>query len=147
MTKAIYFDMDGTIANLYGVENWLDYLMAEDETPYAIAKPLLNMQVLARKLNKMRADGWIIGVISWLSKTATEEYSERITKAKTDWLNKHLHSVQFDEIHIVEYGTPKQTVCDFPQGILFDDEERNRDNWIGDAFDVTNIIEVLREVA
>ena len=24
MTKAIYFDMDGTIANLYGVNGWLD---------------------------------------------------------------------------------------------------------------------------
>ena len=24
MTRAIYFDMDGTIANLYGVDNWLD---------------------------------------------------------------------------------------------------------------------------
>ena len=26
----ICFDMDGTIANLYGVENWLEYLIAED---------------------------------------------------------------------------------------------------------------------
>jgi hydroxymethylpyrimidine pyrophosphatase-like HAD family hydrolase len=34
MTKAIYFDMDGTIANLYGVENWLPKLQAKDETPH-----------------------------------------------------------------------------------------------------------------
>ena len=27
MTKAIYFDMDGTIADLYAVENWLDDLI------------------------------------------------------------------------------------------------------------------------
>ena len=26
----INFDMDGTIADFYGVENWLDYLMEED---------------------------------------------------------------------------------------------------------------------
>ena len=39
----INLDMDGTITNLYGVQNWLDYLIAEDVTPYAIAKPLLRL--------------------------------------------------------------------------------------------------------
>lgn len=28
--KTINFDMDGTIADLYGVENWLEYLQAGD---------------------------------------------------------------------------------------------------------------------
>ena len=39
MTTTIFFDMDGTIADLYGVENWLDYLIASDVLPYEIAKP------------------------------------------------------------------------------------------------------------
>ena len=39
----INFDMDGTIADLYGVENWLDYLIAEDTTPYTEAEPLLRL--------------------------------------------------------------------------------------------------------
>ena len=30
MQKAIYFDMDGTIADFYGVPNWLEYLIAGD---------------------------------------------------------------------------------------------------------------------
>ena len=29
-------------------------------------------------------------------------------------------------------------------GILFDDEERNRNEWNGTAFDVDNIIEILK---
>ena len=33
MTKAIYFDMDGTIADLYAVDGWLDMLRAYDPTP------------------------------------------------------------------------------------------------------------------
>ena len=37
----INFDMDGTIADLYGVENWLDYLIAGDVFPYENADPLL----------------------------------------------------------------------------------------------------------
>ena len=33
MNITINFDMDGTLANLYGVENWLEMLEAEDTTP------------------------------------------------------------------------------------------------------------------
>ena len=146
MTKAIYFDMDGTIANLYGVENWLECLRAYDETPYANATVLLNMQVLARLLNKLQANGYHIGIISWLSKNSNTDYDTRVTQAKRVWLDKHLHSVKFNEIKIVEYGTPKEMVVDYPQGILFDDEIQNRENWFGQAFDVDNIIEILKSL-
>ena len=54
MGKTIWFDMDGTIANLYGVEGWLDMLIASDPTPYKLAAPLVNMNTLARKLNKLQ---------------------------------------------------------------------------------------------
>lgn len=40
MKNAIYFDMDGTIANLYGVENWLDYLIANDPRLMRSQSPL-----------------------------------------------------------------------------------------------------------
>lgn len=146
MTKAIYFDMDGTIANLYGIENWLECLRAYDETPYTNATVMLNMQVLARLLNKLQANGYHIGIISWLSKNSNTDYDTRVTQAKKVWLNKHLHSVKFDEIKIVEYGIPKQKVVDYPQGILFDDEIQNRENWIGQAFDVDNILEILKSL-
>ena len=48
MTREINFDMDGTIANFYGVDGWLDYLMNKDVTPYKEAKPLINFSALAR---------------------------------------------------------------------------------------------------
>ena len=35
--KQIWFDMDGTLADLYGVENWLEKLRASDPSPYAEA--------------------------------------------------------------------------------------------------------------
>ena len=147
MTKAIYFDMDGTIANLYGVENWLDMLIANDETPYRVAEPMIKMNVLAKVLNNLIRKGWTVGVVSWLAKNSNAEYDERVTKAKLEWLKTHLKSVQFEEIHIVPYGTPKQTIVNNPSGILFDDEEPNRTNWVGTAYDVDNIIEILKSVA
>lgn len=141
MTKAIYFDMDGTIADLYGVDNWLDYLIKYDSTPYEIAKPMLNMSVLARILNCLQREGYIIGIISWLSKTSTPEYGKKVRQAKINWLKKHLKSVKFDSIQIVDYGTPKYTLG---KGILFDDEVENRNAWGEGAYDVDNILEVLK---
>ena len=146
MTITINFDMDGTIANLYGVENWLTYLLAEDTTPYEVAKPLVKLNVLARKLNRLQAEGYELAVISWLSKNATAEYNEAVATAKLNWLNRHLPSVKWNAIHIVEYGTPKQNFCKTPLDVLFDDEEPNRTNWTGRAYDVQNIIETLREI-
>ena len=139
--KEIWFDMDGTIADLYGVENWLPMLIAEDTTPYEVARPLLRMATLARLLNRLQADGYTIGIISWTSKGGTTAYNEAVAEVKRAWLRKHLASVHFDRIEIVAYGTPKQNGRN---GILFDDEERNRENWNGIAYDVDNILEILK---
>lgn len=141
----IFFDMDGTIANLYGVENWLEYLINENPYPYANAKPLVRMSNLARLLNKLQRNGYEIGIISWLAKNSNSNYDEMVINAKMEWLNKHLASVKFDEIHIVKYGTPKQMFAS-ADDILFDDEKPNRENWIGKAYDVENILEILRNL-
>lgn len=147
MYKAIYFDMDGTIADLYGVDGWLDYLVAGKTKPYREAKPLVNMRELAKLLNELQAQGWHIGIISWLSKSGTDEYNERVAITKEKWLAKHLGSVHFDEVKIAKYGTPKQFLADHAFGILFDDEQPNRDAWVGEAYDVHNILQVLTAIA
>lgn len=144
MTTTIFFDMDGTIADFYGVENWLDYLIASDTLPYEIAKPLVKLNSLARILNRLQRNGYKIGIISWLSKNGTDDYNDAVTETKKNWLKKHLASVEFDEIHIVKYGTPKQMFAKTKNDILFDDEEKNRNNWTGKAFDVNAIIEILK---
>lgn len=146
MIKTIFFDMDGTIADLYGVENWLDYLINSDPSPYKNAKPLLNLNSLARILNRLQRTGYHIGIISWLSKNSTESYDEAVTQAKKAWLNKHLASVRFDEIHIVSYGTPKEIFAHNKQDILFDDEEKNRLNWTGKAYNVESTLEILKGI-
>ena len=143
MNKEICFDMDGTIADLYSVNRWLDYLIAEDVTPYAQAKVMLNMSALARHLKRLQRKGYTIKIISWLSKNGSDDYNDRVTETKKAWLKKHLASVHFDDIIIVKYGTPKQTLG---KGILFDDEIGNRQAWNGIAYDVNNILEILRNL-
>ena len=144
MTKTtIYFDMDGTIANLYQVEGWLNNLINGQTKPYREAKSMVNMRTLGRVLNALKENGYEIGIVSWLSKNGNDDYNARVTKTKIDWLARHLGAVEFDEIHIVKYGTPKETVVNNPFGILFDDEKPNRENWLGNAYDVDNILEIL----
>ena len=142
----ICFDMDGTIANLYSVNNWLDYLMAYDPTPYEQAPVMLNMNSLARRLNRLQTKGHKIVIISWLSKNSTNDYNNKVIEAKKRWLSTHLRSVSFDEIHIVEYGTNKAQFAESPDDILFDDEINNRKAWTGKAYDVNNILEVLKNI-
>ena len=144
MNVTINFDMDGTLANLYGVENWLPMLENHIETPYAITPPLVRLCTLARMLNRLQKEGYKIAILSWLAKDATADYNERVTNAKLEWLAKHLPSVHWDNINIIEYGIPKENYCETPFDILFDDEKKNRENRGGIAFDVDGIFGVLK---
>lgn len=149
MITSVSFDMDGTLADFYGVPEWLSCLMDEDTYPYEVAAPLIHMSTLARRIHQLQALGVKVKIISWLSKNGSDEYNDAVTTAKINWLAKHLPSVKFDEVVIVPYGTPKEI---FSDGILFDDEERNRKNWsdAGDSmwsFDVDNILGALKWIA
>lgn len=146
MARTIFFDMDGTIADLYSVDGWLADLINSNVRPYREAKVMHNMQTLARLLNRLQREGNRIAIISWLAKNSTTEYDERVANTKREWLKNHLSSVHFDEINIVKYGTPKQTFIHTETDILFDDEEQNRINWTGKAYNVYNIIEVLKSL-
>ena len=141
MNKKICFDMDGTFADLYAVEGWLPMLRGHNPFPYANAKPMFNMAVFARLLHKAQRLGYEVCVLSWLAKDSTPEYDKAVTMAKLAWLEKHLPSVEWNEIHIVAYGTPKHEVC---KGVLFDDEEHNRNMWGKGAYEPSEIFEFLR---
>lgn len=138
----IWFDMDGTIADLYGVRDWLPAIRARDTRPYEIARGIGNLALIARLLNKAQANGHEIGVISWTAKNAPAEYNARIAIAKREWLHKHLPAVTWNEIRVVAYGTDKKTATG--GGILFDDEEPNRTAWGAGAHEPREIVEVLK---
>jgi len=139
MANILVFDMDGTITDLYGVENWLTDLKAENERPYVIAQPLYNMSALNEKLHNLKKKGWRIIITSWLSKNSTREYDKKVRKAKRDWLAKY--EFPYDEIHLVKYGTTKAD-CTRKHGgrqILIDDVEKIRNGWtLGETINPTN---------
>ena len=145
--RTIYFDMDGTIANLYEVENWLPKLINSDPTPYEEAEPMVNMNDLGGLLKNLQNEGIKIGIVSWLAKNSTKEYDKAVRAAKRKWLKENI-DITFDEIHIVKYGTRKDYIVKDKNGLLFDDELNNRNNWKGLAIDPTeeDINEVLRKL-
>lgn len=149
-TPTFCFDMDGTIADLYAVENWLADLRSFSARPYAEAAPMMNFSALARQLNAAQRKGAKLVIISWSSKESNEIFDHEIMVAKMEWLAEHLPSVHWDEINVVPYGTNKAEVCGVSgeNFILFDDEERNHTAWEemeGLAFNPSDITALLHE--
>ena len=152
--KKICFDMDGTIADLYGVENWLEMLRNYDPTPYIFAQPMVNPIELAELLNTAIENGIEVEIITWLSKESTKEYDEMVREAKKIWLD--LFNIPYTNFHGVKYGTTKANTIrkelnwqDCETAILFDDNAQVRKGWhLGHAYDpaVFDICEVLRKI-
>lgn len=146
MVKAIYFDMDGTIADLYGVDGWLDALHNEDISPYAVAAPLVDMVALNTICETLQALGVVIGVISWTAKGGSKTYNAEVRKVKREWIKNNLPCVT--EFHVVKYGTPKHKVRKIDNSILVDDNAEVRAAWIGETIDATkNILMALAKIA
>lgn len=144
----IYFDMDGTLADLYGVDNWLPKLRAENATPYVEAEPLVDLGEMEQLLAELQYIGYTLGVISWTSKGGSAEYNKAVRKAKLEWLAGCFPEIEFDEIHVVKYGTRKDYIAKDKYGIIFDDDERVREKWRGEAINPNyeDIIESLKKL-
>ena len=150
--KMICFDMDGTIADLYGVPGWLEMLRAYDSTPYEIAPPMWDMAELAGLLTQAQTSGIEIRIITWLSKESTAEYDKAVREDKREWLVNQ--GFPFDHFHGVAYGATKadsirRYLAEDETAILIDDNFKVRNGWhMGDTIDPTacDLLEVLRNL-
>lgn len=148
--KMVCFDMDGTVADLYGVNGWLEMLREENAKPYELAKPMWNMGELAEVLGELQKQGIEIRIITWLSMNSSEEYKEKTRQAKIEWLEKQ--GFPYNNFHGVAYGTTKANAIRKylelgEQAILIDDNAKVREGWkMGATIDPTtqNIIEMLK---
>lgn len=145
MDKVLVFDMDGTIANFYGVDGWLNDLRAEKTRPYRVAEPLYDTDLLNSILAILKDKGWKIVVTTWLSMGASREFDNRVRSAKKHWLDKY--DFPYDELHMVKYGTPKHKVTRYDFQVLVDDNAEVRNAWDNRTIDANkNIINELMKI-
>ena len=145
MTKVrmIVWDMDGTIADLYGVEGWLGKLRAENPLPYEIAKPMWDMERLVNIIRGLQAIGIEQRIVSWLSMDSSEQYKTEVRRAKREWLDEF--DFPYDHFHGVQYGATKadsvrKFLADDETAILIDDSAKVRKGWhLGETVDPTEV--------
>ena len=141
--KMIVWDMDGTIADLYGVENWLPMLENEIVLPYEIAKPMWDMERLARVVKALQEIGIEQRIVSWLAKDSSEEYKTEVRRAKRNWLEEN--EFPFDHFHGVQFGATKadsvrKFLAEDEKAILIDDSFTVRKGWtLGETVNPTEI--------
>ncbi len=149
VNKTVWFDMDGTIADLYGVQNWLGYLLNESALPYKQAKLKYEKNELIRQFIILKQKGYNIGIISWTARNGAMDYNARVKNAKIEWLKDNGLYNFLDEILITEYGVNKSEICkEYGVGILVDDEKQNLTSWFnGDTIDASkNILKELENL-
>lgn len=152
MIKMICFDMDGTIADLYSVNNWLPMLREENPAPYAEAEPMWDMEELSSVCADLMQAGIEIRVITWLSKNSSEEYKEAVREAKKAWCKKW--GFTYNHFHGVQYGATKadsirKYLEEEETAILVDDNEMVRNGWhMGETINPTtcDLIETLKNI-
>jgi beta-phosphoglucomutase-like phosphatase (HAD superfamily) len=151
MTKVrmIVWDMDGTMADLYGVDGWLEMLRNENPLPYEIAKPMWDMERLVNVIRGLQDFGIEQRIVTWLSMDSSEEYKTETRRAKREWLEQF--DFPFDHFHGVQFGSTKadsvrKFLADDETAILIDDSAKVRKGWtLGETVDPTeiNVIDFL----
>lgn len=139
------FDMDGTIADLYGYENWLPLIRSEKVEPYEKCQPVAEYNKIVQLLNILRFNGKVeVIVISWSAMNGKKEYNKKVRKAKKFWLRDN--KFPYDKLHVRKYGYDKKELAT-ANAILFDDNREVRESWtIGKACTEKEIITMLEKL-
>lgn len=106
MSVKIYFDLDGTVYNLYGVNEWEPKLRAENPNVFREGSFIGDYQEFMNICNKLLEKGVQFGVITWLPMQASPEYEVECELVKREWVQRYMPFVS--EFIAQSYGVPKQ---------------------------------------
>ena len=123
--------MDGTIADLYAQDNWLDRLIKKDITVFTTANPVITEEQL---LSEYPLEQYDIRILSMTPKGADDTYHKRVAQAKDMWLDEHFPSLT-KRIYM-RYGHNKNVPHNH-NAILIDDSDLVRHSWKGVALKPT----------
>lgn len=132
----IFFDLDGTVFDLYGKKNWLKSIETETAGLFTewgdnngfLSK--IDQYDLKKYANELINKGYTFAVITWLPMGCSPEYAEICRREKIEWVRKSMPFV--DEISVMPYGVPKQygIVTKADKMILLDDNAEIMQMWV-----------------
>lgn len=133
--NSIWFDMDGTIADLYKVEGWLPKLRSNDWSVYSECAPRHNYQRINAAIEALIENGWQVGVITWASKGIgwSKELRE-IAEIKHSWLRRFFPALADGKFACIPYGYSKADYLEemdrcYEVAYLVDDNKEVRQEW------------------
>lgn len=106
----IFFDMDGTIANLYQKRGWLESIMDEQEGLFQNLEPMFTRAdwvSFEASLSRIFNGQYELGIITWTPMNVTSEYCQIVEQEKRNWVLENLPKC-FTEFHALPFGVPKQ---------------------------------------
>lgn len=133
--KTIWFDMDGTIAELYKVPGWLEMLRTSDWRVYDKCLPRAHFDRINSAIEALTAHGWQVGVITWASKGIGWGMDcDCIGDVKFNWLNRYFPALADGKFACIPYGESKaQYLLDMENAgevnYLVDDNKEVREDW------------------
>lgn len=140
MTKTIWFDMDGTLYDLYKIPGWLPMLetrqwgRAFGQDDYARA----HIDRIDNAIEALKRLGWKVGVLTWAPKDVKSNSLDfdRVHNVKWLWLSKNVPSLAMDDAAFacLPYGESKaQFIIDMEEvgdvNYLVDDNKEVRRDW------------------
>lgn len=135
MNKVVYFDMDGTIADLYGVSNCFKRLDNMDATVYSEAKPIDKYINMLKEFHTM---GYKVIILSALGMVSSKRFDKDTIRNKGIWLDTYVGKEYIDERIYIPNTKHKELYQLFGKGILVDDDDRVLMNWDYDRIKATN---------
>lgn len=146
MGITIYLDLDGTVYDLYNIEQWEEKLRAEQPNMYNQNRPLFTPRIHIIVSALLRF-GVKFHVITKLSKTATKNYAELTSEEKRSWVRNNLPFVS--NVSTIPYADHKSNYIrrKDEENILIDDSEYECNDWTGTAYRANgNVEEILTKI-
>ena len=126
----IYFDLDGTVYDLYHVPNWLEKLRGHKPRVFKEGQVMFDKDFYTICEDLRDMFNVKFGVITLLPRESTNRYNNQVIHTKLDWIKKHLPFVDMSLVHIIESQEDKHKYakpnC---RTYLIDDNENNCKAW------------------
>lgn len=137
--KSIWFDMDGTIAELYKVEGWLPKLRNNEWSVYSECAPRAHANRIRNAVAALIEEGWQVGVITWASKGVDwGKDLDAIAEVKFNWLCQFFPEIADGKFACIPYGYSKAVFLEemaenhgdhYSLCYLVDDNKEVRADW------------------